>query len=104
LTSLQPHLRRSRDEKTTTLAVVAMLCLALLALLTVARVVHTHPNPGDADHCLLCVTTHSVAPAAAAVAVVLSTGSWTPAPVYKTRAIKRFWQPQLFTRPPPVSS
>lgn len=104
LTGLQAHFRRDRSARLSTLAVVTLVCLALLALLTVSQVIHTHPNPGEADHCLLCVTMHSAAPTAASEAVVEVADSWTPAPVLEVRAVTRYWQPQLFTRPPPSVS
>lgn len=82
---------------------VAVLCLALLAMLTVAQAVHTHENPTAADHCPLCITMHTVVPTAvAAVALVLVQVAQAPL-VLGERAASRQRQPQLFIRPPPVS-
>lgn len=81
---------------------VAILCLALLALLTVAQAVHTHPNPTVADHCPLCITMHTVVPTAVtAVALVLVQMAQAPA-VPGVRTVSRLMHPDLYTRPPPM--
>ena len=80
----------------------AVLCVALLALLAIAQVAHTHPVGSDADHCALCVVLHSVVPVAAAIAVVQFALVAVAVPVKKTRRLTRTWHPQLFNRPPPA--
>lgn len=83
--------------------VVAVVCLILLALLTVAQVAHLHSNQADADRCSLCIVMHSVVPAAvvsaAIVLVHLGVSASQAEPIAQTS------QPQfrLFIRPPPVS-
>ena len=79
-----------------------MLCLALLAMVAVVQVAHIHPLDSDADHCSLCIAMHSAAPVAIAAAVVVLVRIGTPEPVVEARAVVRYWQPKLFTRPPPV--
>ena len=80
---------------------MAVLCLALLALLTVAQVAHTHAVASDADHCPLCIVLHTAAPVAVAAPVVTLVQVATAAPVFQVREVSRYWHPQLFTRPPP---
>lgn len=101
LTGWQTSFRRDRRAKPGALAVATLVCLALLALLTAYQVVHIHPNASDADHCMLCVTMHSAVPAAATAAAVVLVKFWTPTLVFESRAVTRYWHPQLFTRPPP---
>ena len=81
--------------------VVAVVCLALLALLTVAQVTHTHPANTDADRCPLCIVMHSVSPVVASETIVTLVQVAVAAPVLEVRGISRHWHPQLFTRPPP---
>ncbi len=81
---------------------MAVLCLALLALLTVAQVAHIHANASQADHCPLCIALHTAVPVAVAAAVILLVETAVAAPVLKVRAATRNWHPQLFTRPPPA--
>ncbi|HEX8813189.1 MAG TPA: hypothetical protein VF742_14470 [Terracidiphilus sp.] len=85
-----------------TATVMAVICLVLLALLAVVQVAHVHPLNSDADNCPLCVVLHSVAPVAAAVAVIVMVPLGAHAPVVERRAIARPWHPTLFTRPPPT--
>jgi TRAP-type C4-dicarboxylate transport system permease small subunit len=82
--------------------VVAVVCLALLALLTFAQVTHTHPANTDADHCPLCIVMHSASPVAATAALITLVQIAVAAPVFKVRGISRVWHAQLFTRPPPA--
>ena len=49
---------------------VVLLCMALLALLTVIQVAHVHSINTDADHCPLCIALHTAAPVATATAAV----------------------------------
>jgi hypothetical protein len=81
---------------------VTVLCLILLALLTVVQVAHVHPVDTDADHCPLCIMMHTAAPVAVAAAVVVLIQIETRAPVFEAHTVTRYWHPQLFTRPPPA--
>ena len=79
-----------------------VVCLILLALLTVVQVAHVHPAATDTDHCPLCVVMHSAAPVALiAPAPVLVTGP-QPIPVPDFHSVVRPWHCTLFNRPPPV--
>jgi len=78
-----------------------VVCLALLALLTVVQVTHIHPLETDADHCQLCIAMHTAAPVAVAAAVVILVKVGTQAPLVEARVVVRHRHPKLFTRPPP---
>ena len=80
-----------------------VVCLALLALLSLMLIPHVHQTPSDAEHCALCITMHTAAPVAVAAAVVLIVQIGISTQVLKARPLVRYWQPQLFTRPPPQS-
>jgi uncharacterized membrane protein YqhA len=82
---------------------VAVLCLVLLAMLAVAQVAHLHPNQSDADHCQLCIVMHTVAPVAAAAAVIVIVQLGAFAPPIEPIVVARQRQVRLFIRPPPVS-
>jgi len=94
--------RPGYHARSKTFAVMAVVCLALLAMLTVAQVTHTHQGTTDTDHCALCVVLHTAIPVAAAAALVLTVQISTPVPVLKTRSVVRVWHVQLFNRPPPA--
>jgi len=81
----------------------AVLCLALLALLTVAQVAHTHPLESDADHCPLCIVLHAVAPVAVTAALIILVELDASTPACDERPAIRHWSPTLFTRPPPCA-
>jgi hypothetical protein len=83
--------------------VVFVVCLVLLALLTVVQVAHIHPIESDADHCPLCIVMHTAAPVAVTAAVVVLVQIETATPVFMPRRAVRYWHPQLFTRPPPAA-
>jgi hypothetical protein len=83
------------------LPLATVLCLALLALLTVVQVAHMHPLETDADHCQLCIAMHTAAPVAAAAAVVILVKVGTQTPAVEARVAVRHRHPKLFTRPPP---
>jgi len=71
------------------LPVITVVCLLLLALLTVVQVAHVHPLD-------------TAAPLAVAAAIIVMVQIETRTPVYEARAVTRYWHPQLFTRPPPI--
>ena len=83
--------------------VVTVVCLVLLALLTVVQVAHIHPVETDADHCPLCIVMHTAAPVAITAAVVVLVQIERAAPVFRPRTLVRYWHPQLLTRPPPAA-
>lgn len=64
---------------------------------------HTHQDLTDADHCPLCIVMHSAAPVAAAAALILLVQIATAAPILEVARVTRYWQTQLFTRPPPAN-
>jgi AhpD family alkylhydroperoxidase len=78
-----------------------VVCLILLALLTVVQVAHMHPLDSDANHCPLCIAMHTAAPVAAMAAVVVLVQAGTPTPVVEAHAVVRHWHPKFITRPPP---
>jgi hypothetical protein len=80
---------------------VVLVCLALLALLTVVQVAHVHSIGTDTDHCPLCVVLHSAAPVVAAAALIVLVQITLPAPELETHAARGVWHRQLFSRPPP---
>jgi hypothetical protein len=84
------------------LPVATVVCLALLALLAVVQVAHTHSLESDADHCQLCIVMHSAAPVAVSAAVVVLVQMERRSPALESRALVRHWHPKLFTRPPPA--
>ena len=91
----------NRRGSINSLPVVTLVCLILLALLAVAQVTHLHTSDSDADHCPLCIVMHSAAPVAvAAILVVMVQVGMLAAPV-EARTAVRYWNPKLYTRPPP---
>jgi hypothetical protein len=102
LTGLQPDYRGSRRRMPYAFGAVALLCLALLTLLTVVQVAHIHTLDADADHCQLCIAMHSAAPVAVMAAAVVLVRIGRPEPLVEARAVVRHWHPKLYTRPPPA--
>jgi len=103
LTGFPAHSGRQRSPEQHAFGAAALLCLVLLALLTVAQVAHSHPLQSDADHCPLCIVMHSAAPVAVAAAVVVLVRIAGSAPVFAPCAVLRHRHPKLYTRPPPAS-
>lgn len=81
---------------------IAVLCLVLLALISVLQVAHVHQTASDADHCQLCIALHAAAPVAVAAAVVVLVQLGSCIPVFAFQAAIRPWCPSRFTRPPPM--
>lgn len=102
-TAFQTRFRDHRPAKPRAFAAVVLVCVALLALLTVAQVAHTHAINTDADHCPLCIVMHSAAPTVAAAALITLIQIAVAPPVLEVRRVTRYWHPQLFTRPPPAA-
>ena len=90
-------------SKLRALPAVTVVCLALLALLTVVQVAHMHALDTDADHCQLCIVMHTAAPVAVAAAVIVLVAVGTQVPVVEELVVVRHRHPKLFTRPPPAS-
>ncbi len=103
MTDLQTWIRGDRRGKPSAYAVAMLVCLVLLALLTVVQVAHVHAVDTDADHCPLCIVLHTAAPVAVASAVIVLVQIQASAPVLEVRAVTRHWHAQLFIRPPPTS-
>jgi hypothetical protein len=101
-TGFQTDSSRNRRRWSIAVPAVTVLCLALLALLAFAQVAHLHPTSSDADHCPLCVVMHSAVPAVHTADVIVLVQLESATPVFQARAIARYWQPKLFTRPPPT--
>jgi hypothetical protein len=97
------HSGENDSRKSAFIVAATVLCLVLMTLLSVAQVVHTHPNPNDTYTCPLCVTMHSIVPAAAAAAAVVLVQLGVSVPVPKARELVRYWNPKFFTRPPPIA-
>lgn len=102
MTGLQAHFRSGSRPKPNALTLATVVCLALLALLTVVQVAHIHPVNGDADRCPLCVVMHTAAPVAAMAALVVMVSFGPSAPLVEARVVVRHRHPKLFTRPPPT--
>lgn len=97
------HFRGKRGSARGLFPAVAVICLVLLALLTVAQVAHLHSNQTDADHCPLCIVMHTVIPAGVAAAVVVLVQLGTSTPQAEPIFVARKRPSRLFIRPPPVS-
>jgi hypothetical protein len=104
LTGIKTHFRGKLNGRPGSWPVVSVVCLVLLALLTVVQVAHIHPVESDADHCPLCIVMHTAAPVAVTVAAVVLVPLETTTPVFKPLAVVRYWHPHLFTRPPPPAA
>ena len=92
-----------RGRATGLMSAVAVLCLVLLAMLAIAQVAHLHADQTDADHCQLCMVMHTLAPVAAAAAVIVIVQLGTSVPQAEPVVIAHQRQISLFIRPPPVS-
>ena len=96
--------RRVGDRSPWVLRATTLLCVLLLALVTVVQVAHVHPASVDPDHCPLCVVMHSAAPVAAVAAVIVSASGSAPMPVPVLNTVVRPWHCNLFNRPPPTEA
>jgi len=103
LTELHTWMRSDRRARPRAYAAIIVVCLTLLALLTVIQVAHVHAVDSDADHCPLCVVLHTAAPVAAAVAVIVLVHIESLTPLFEVRPIGKIWHRQLFIRPPPCT-
>lgn len=94
--------RKGLLAKLHALPVMTLVCLGLLALLSIVQVTHLHPLASDADHCQLCIAMHTAAPSAITTAAVVLVPVGASVPVAETRPIARRRPSKLFTRPPPA--
>lgn len=101
MTPLQTKYRGDRRPEPQAFGVAALLCLVLLALLVTVQVAHNHLTESDADHCTLCIALHSAAPIAVMAAVVVMIRAGAAVQLAEARPVVRYWNPKLFTRPPP---
>jgi|GEM_PF-997475 hypothetical protein len=102
LTGLQPDYRGSSSRKPHAFGAAALLCLALLAMLALVQVTHTHALESDPDHCSLCIAMHSATPVAIIAVLVVLIRMGRPEPLVEARSVVRHWHPKLYTRPPPA--
>jgi hypothetical protein len=101
LPGLHTWMRSDRRARPRGFPAVVLVCLALLALLTVIQVAHVHAVDTDADHCPLCIVLHTAAPVAAAAVAIVLVHIEAVTPVVALRPVATIWHPQLFIRPPP---
>lgn len=101
MTGLHTWMRSDRHARPQAYAVVVLVCVALLAVLTVIQVAHVHSVDTDADHCPLCIVLHTAAPVAAAIVAIVLVQIEAVTPVVAVRSIGTIWHRQLFIRPPP---
>lgn len=102
MTGFKTQFRAEPGAKSGTLRKVAVVCLALLALLVVVQVAHFHASDTVADHCPLCVSMHSAAPADEIPVAIVLVQVGVSTSTSEALAIVRHWNPKLFTRPPPA--
>ena len=102
MTASQPHLRRKRRPVGKFVPLAGVVCVLLISLLATIQITHEHKVSANTSTCPLCVVLHSAAPVTPAAVAVVFVPIGIPAPVFRTRAITRFWQPKFFTRPPPA--
>lgn len=93
-------LRANRRSSPACLA-VAVVCIVLLAMISVVQATHLHQTASEADHCALCVAMHSAAPISFVVATVVVVQLGVFAPLVKAQAPALAWSARHVTRPPP---
>ena len=103
MSGFKAYFHGKRTNRRSFLPVIAGLCLVLLALLAVAQVAHLHANDTDADHCQLCIVMHTLAPVAAAAAVIVMVQLGATAPEAEPITVVRQRYSRLYIRPPPSS-
>lgn len=103
MTAFQAHLSEKSGFRHRLLPLVALVCLALLVVLSFAQVSHLHQSATDADHCQLCIVMHTAVPVAASPAIVVLVHLGAFAQAAEPIAIARQRQSRLFIRPPPIS-
>jgi hypothetical protein len=93
----------ARPRSRTWLAMLGILCVALVLTSSIVQVAHSHPS-GQTDHdCSLCVSAHHVIQIAAAVGLVLSSLSVAPVAAEPVTAQpRRYFFFKLWSRPPPA--
>jgi hypothetical protein len=93
---------RTHRQRPRAFVAVAIVCVILLALVSVVQVAHSHQGVSDSDHCPICLMIHAAAPVLTAVALIALVQIATTAPVLVPQTVTRPWHAQLFTRPPPT--
>lgn len=96
---IQANLRWDRPG----VSAAVVVCLLLLALISVVQVTHLHPTASEADHCAVCIVMHSAAPMAMGVTAIVLVQLGISAPAVMVSAPARKRQLKLVTRPPPQS-
>jgi hypothetical protein len=81
---------------------VAMVCLALLAILTIVQVAHFHQTGADADHCPICTVMHAVTPLTVAALGIVLVQLGRPVSLVRPVLPSKKWPPVLLNRPPPI--
>ena len=99
MTGFQAGFRGRRRARPSALPVATVVCMILLALLTVVQVAHVHPVDSDADHCPLCIVMHTAAPVAVTAAAVVLVEIETRAPVFEAHSVTRHWHSKLLHAP-----
>jgi hypothetical protein len=99
MVSLYARLR----SRSSWVAVLGLLCVALLLTTSVIQVVHNHPS-GQPDHdCSLCTTAHHVVQIAPAVGLNLSSLAIAAVAADPVRLLpRRHFFFKLWSRPPPA--
>lgn len=104
LTGIQTHITDARGSRPTVLKVAIVVCLVLFMLLALVHVADGHSISNSTDRCPICIVMHSVAPLLIVALLIAMIRIRTHAPAQlEVCAIVRYWHPNLFTRPPPVS-
>ena len=103
MTGFQRRLTTFRGSKPTALKAVVVVCLIVLMMLALVHVADAHSSSSASDRCPLCIVMHSVVPLLilAVVMALVRVEQYAPE-LLEIRAIVRFWNPNLFTRPPPA--
>lgn len=94
-------MRSDRRARPRAFAAVVLVCVALLALLTVIQVAHVHSVDTDADRCPLCIVLHTAVPVATAAVAIVLVHFEAVTPVVAFRFLGTIGHRQLFIRPPP---
>lgn len=103
LKAILANTRTDHRPKLSALRVMISVCLVVLMLLALVHVADAHSATNDADHCPLCIVMHTVTPFVIMAVAMILVRIGTQAPeFFETRAITRYWHPNLFTRPPPA--
>lgn len=92
---------RNRSSRSRSFRAGVVVCVILLALLSLMLIPHVHQTPSDAEHCALCITMHTAVSVKVAAVLVVLVRLGVSSPVFQAAECIRYWHPQLFIRPPP---